>query len=120
VPGGWNETVLEVLAGKTQFAISEAARFQSDIFTHNYTEQDGPRHWAIRLTELSEQYGPHKDQVGGPIDALEITSQGINWIQCESSCQCSDGPQKIPVADSPPLVPIRPPSNTDWNTDHTG
>ena len=98
--GGWTETVLEVLAGKTEFAISEAARFQMDIHTHNYTEQDGPPHWAIRLAELSELYGPHKDQVGGPIDALEITRHGINWIQCESSCQCSDGPQKIPEADS--------------------
>jgi hypothetical protein len=77
-----------------------------DIHTHNYTEQDVPPHWAIRLAELSELYGPHKDQMGGPIDALEITSQGINWIQCESSCQCSDGPQKIPEADSRPLVPF--------------
>jgi hypothetical protein len=42
---------------------------------------------AIRLVDLTILYGPDKNQVGGPVDAAEITRAGVRWVQCKSICK---------------------------------
>jgi hypothetical protein len=42
--------------------------------------------WAIKLVKLAMGYGPNKNDIGGPVDAVVITAKGIRWIQCKAGC----------------------------------
>jgi len=84
--GGRNETAIEVLKGETNFAKSEQAKWRKD--SQKYSANDEPIYYTIRLVELSKTHGPHKDEIGGPVVALEITIRGIRWVRCVPSCQC--------------------------------
>ena len=95
--GGRNETAIEVLKGGTPFAESEKAKWEKDRY--QYSEYDEPIYYAIKIVEASIVHGPHKDELGGPVDALEITAKGIRWVQCQPSCQCSNTPFKLSPQD---------------------
>jgi hypothetical protein len=38
------------------------------------------------LVQLTMEYHPHKIDVGGPTDALEITRRGIRWVERKPGC----------------------------------
>ena len=83
--GGWNEIPFEVVRNETPFAIEEQKKWAKMVNT--FPVQDREARWAIRLVELSEAYGKHKIYMGGPVDAAEITANGIRWIQRKRGCE---------------------------------
>ena len=91
---GWNETVLEVLTGATPFSKSERRKWR--MFSQGIPLRDRDLYLAMRLVELTMMYHPHREDVGGSIDALEITTAGIRWVQCKPKCQCDSKPLALP------------------------
>ncbi len=81
---GRNEIVNEVVAGKTHFAKAEERKWAAS--ERNFPLRDRDVRWAIRLVQLTMAYHPRKIDVGGPIDALEITRRGIRWIERKPGC----------------------------------
>jgi hypothetical protein len=82
---GRNEIVTEVVAGKTHFAKAEQQKWLASETNIPIVDRDV--RWAIRLVQLTMEYHPHKADVGGPIDALEIARKGIRWVQRKPACQ---------------------------------
>ena len=81
---GRNEIVTEVVADKTHFARVEQRKWATA--EKNIPFRDRDVRWAIRLVQLTMEYGPKKADVGGPIDALEITRRGIRWVERKPEC----------------------------------
>jgi hypothetical protein len=81
---GRNEIVNEVVADKTRFARAEQRKWAAS--ETNIPARDRDARWAIRLVQLTMMYHPQKADVGGPIDALEITSKGIRWVERKPGC----------------------------------
>jgi hypothetical protein len=81
---GRNEIVNEVVANKTSFAKAEQRKWAAA--QRNIPVKDNDVCWAIRLVQLTIAYHPQKADVGGPIDALEITRKGIRWVERKPGC----------------------------------
>src|SRR3984885_5331307 len=81
---GRNEIVNEVVADKTNFAKAEQRKWATA--ERKIPLRDRDVRWAIRLVQLTMEYHPQKADVGGPIDALEITPRGIRWIERKPGC----------------------------------
>ncbi len=81
---GRNEIVNEVVADKTGFARAEQRKWAAT--EANIPARDRDVRWAIRLVQLTMAYHPKKADVGGPIDALEITRKGIRWVERKPGC----------------------------------
>ncbi|MGB8540077.1 MAG: hypothetical protein WCD49_00435 [Candidatus Acidiferrales bacterium] len=81
---GRNEIVNEVVAGKTHFARAEQRKWAAA--ERSIPVRDRDVRWAIRLVQLTMEYHPQRTDVGGPIDALEITRRGIRWIERKPGC----------------------------------
>lgn len=81
---GRNEIVTEVVADKTHFARAEQRKWAAA--ERNIPLRDRDARWAIRLVQLTMEYDPKKADVGGPIDALEITRRGIRWLERKPGC----------------------------------
>ena len=81
---GRNEIVNEVVADKTHFAKAEQRKWATAERTIPLRDRDV--RWAIRLVQLTMEYHPQKADVGGPIDALEITRRGIRWVERKAGC----------------------------------
>ncbi len=80
---GEKEVASEFLQQSTERARSEAARWVSSTDTEDL---DAVVLRAIRLVELTIAY-QEGGQVGGPIDALELSTGGeIRWIQRKEHC----------------------------------
>jgi hypothetical protein len=82
---GRNEIVNEVVADKTHFAKAEQRKWTTA--ERKIPLRDRDVRWAIRLVQLTIEYHPQKADVGGPIDALEITRRGIRWIDRKTECK---------------------------------
>src|ERR1700683_3519502 len=76
---GRNEIVNEVVAGTTHFARAEQRKWAAAERSISIKDRDV--RWAIRLVQLTMEYHPQRADVGGPIDALEITRRGIRWVE---------------------------------------
>ena len=81
---GRNEIVNEVVADKTHFAKAEQRKWATA--ERKIPLRDRDVRWAIRLVQLTMEYHPQKADVGGPIDALEITRRGIRWVERKPGC----------------------------------
>ena len=81
---GRSEIVTEVVADKTHFARVEQRKWTAA--ERNIPLRDRDVRWAIRLVQLTMEYDPKKADVGGPIDALEITRRGIRWLERKPGC----------------------------------
>jgi hypothetical protein len=81
---GRNEIVNEVLAAKTHFAKAEHRKWIAA--ERNIPLRDREVRWAVRLVQLTMEYHPQKADVGGSIDALEITRRGIRWVERKAGC----------------------------------
>jgi hypothetical protein len=81
---GRNEIVNEVVADKTNFAKAEQRKWTTA--ERKIPLRDRDVRWAIRLVQLTMEYHPQKVDVGGPIDALEITRRGIRWVERKPEC----------------------------------
>jgi hypothetical protein len=81
---GRNEIVNEVVAAKTHFAKAEHRKWIAA--ERKFPLRDRDVRWAIRLVQLTMEYHPQKADVGGPIDALEITRRGIRWVERKAGC----------------------------------
>jgi hypothetical protein len=81
---GRNEIVNEVVADKTNFAKAEQRKWTTA--ERKIPLRDKDVRWAIRLVQLTMEYHPQKVDVGGPIDALEITRRGIRWLERKPGC----------------------------------
>ena len=81
---GRNEIVNEVVADKTNFAKAEQRKWATA--ERKIPLRDRDVRWAIRLVQLTMEYHPQKADVGGPIDALEITRRGIRWVERKPGC----------------------------------
>jgi hypothetical protein len=81
---GRNEIVTEVVADKTHFARVEQRKWAAA--ERNIPLRDRDVRWAIRLVQLTMEDDPKKADVGGPIDALEITRRGIRWVERKPEC----------------------------------
>jgi hypothetical protein len=81
---GRNEIVNEVVADKTHFAKTEQRRWAAAERSISIKDRDV--RWAIRLVQLTMEYHPQKADVGGPIDAVEITRRGIRWVDRKPGC----------------------------------
>jgi hypothetical protein len=82
---GRSETANEVLIDKTDFAKSEQAKW--NIEQKKTPVENRDVRWAIRLVELTEKYNPKKEDVGGPVDAVQITPKGVQWVQRKPECK---------------------------------
>jgi hypothetical protein len=82
---GRNEIVNEVVADKTHFAKAEQRKWTTA--ERRIPLRDRDVRWAIRLVQLTMEYHPQKADVGGPVDALEITRRGIRWIDRKPECK---------------------------------
>ena len=81
---GRNEIVNEVVAGTTHFARAEQRKWAAAERSISIKDRDV--RWAIRLVQLTMEYHPQRADVGGPIDALEITRRGIRWVERKPGC----------------------------------
>jgi hypothetical protein len=81
---GRNEIVNEVVAAKTHFARTEHRKWTA--LERNFPIKERDVRWAIRLVQLTMEYHPQRSDVGGPIDALEITRRGIHWVERKPRC----------------------------------
>jgi hypothetical protein len=81
---GRSEIVTEVVANRTHFARVEQRKWAAS--ERNIPLRDRDVRWAIRLVQLTMEYHPQKADVGGPIDALQITRQGIRWVERKPEC----------------------------------
>jgi hypothetical protein len=81
---GRNEIVNEVVADKTNFAKAEQRKWATA--ERKIPLRDRDVRWAIRLVQLTMEYHPQKADVGGPINALEITRRGIRWVERKPGC----------------------------------
>ena len=81
---GRNEIVSEVVAAKARFAKAEHRKWIAA--ERNIPQRDRDVRWAIRLVQLTMEYHAQKADVGGPIDALEITRRGIRWVERKPGC----------------------------------
>jgi hypothetical protein len=81
---GRNEIVNDVVADKTNFAKAEQRKRATA--ERKIPLRDRDVRWAIRLVQLTMEYHPQKADVGGPIDALEITRRGIRWVERKPGC----------------------------------
>jgi len=81
---GHSETVAEIVIGQTNLAREEQRKWQ--ILRPSINPRDQDAYWAIQLVKASMIYNPHRDEIGGPINALEISSNGIRWIE-NRTCQ---------------------------------
>jgi hypothetical protein len=81
---GRNEIVSEVIMDQTHFARTEQRKWAASQSNISFKDRDV--RWAIRLVQLTMAYHPQKIDVGGPIDALEITRSGIRWVQRKPAC----------------------------------
>jgi len=91
---GRNETAVEVISGASEFGRSELKKWEKT--QEEFPQQDRDVRWLMKLVELTIAYNPHREDVGGPIDGLEITRNGIRWVQCKPQCQCDNKPLIIP------------------------
>ena len=81
---GRPEIVNEVLNDRTDFAKSEIQKW--NVLRRPIPIDDRDVFWAIRLVSIGMTYGINKEEIGGPIDALEITSRGTRWVQRKAEC----------------------------------
>jgi hypothetical protein len=81
---GRNQIVNEVVADKTHFARTERRKWAAA--ERSIPIKDRDVRWAIRLVQLTMEYHPQRADVGGPIDALEITHRGIRWVERKPGC----------------------------------
>jgi hypothetical protein len=81
---GRNEIVNDVVAGKTHFARTEQRQWATAERSIPIKERDV--RWAICLVQLTMEHHPQRSDVGGPIDALEITRRGIRWVERKPGC----------------------------------
>jgi len=82
---GRNEIVNEVVMGRTDFAKTEQRKWA--VSKRSIPLRDRNVRWAMHLVQLTMAYHPKKADVGGPIDALEITRNGIRWVQRKPECR---------------------------------
>jgi hypothetical protein len=82
---GRNEIVNELVADKTNFAKVEERKWATA--ERKIPLRDRDVRWAIRLVQLTMEYLPQNADVGGPIDALEITPRGIRWVERKAGCK---------------------------------
>ena len=75
---------LEFFSKTSERARDEAARWAIRKRQLSQTEFD--RLWIIRFVDLTILLYPSPNEVGGFIDALELTPQGVTWIQRKDNC----------------------------------
>jgi len=76
---GHSETVNEILIGQTNLARREQRQWEKLKLSIDPRDQDA--YWAIQLVKASMIYNPYRNEIGGPINALEITASGTRWIE---------------------------------------
>lgn len=81
---GRNEIVNEIVAAKTHFAEAQQRKWEAAERAIPVSDRDV--RWAIRLVQLTMEYHRQRADVGGPIDALEITRGAIRWIDRKPGC----------------------------------
>jgi hypothetical protein len=82
---GMTEIVREVLGGTSDFAQHAATELEN--LHKNSPSEDYDRLMAIRLVELTIEYHPRHQFVGGKVDAVELRRGGkISWIQRKDNC----------------------------------
>jgi hypothetical protein len=82
---GYAEVADEVLAGDSSLAKAERQKWNRLQPSIKFEDRDA--YWAIQVIQASMAIDPHKQEIGGPIDALEITAKGIRWIKRKSLCK---------------------------------
>lgn len=81
---GRGSILFEFFNKTTERARDEAARWEIRKRQLSTTEFD--RLWTIRFVDLTILLYPDPREVGGFIDALELTPKGVTWIQRKDSC----------------------------------
>jgi len=80
---GQSEIAVEFDHGTTSRATAERVQWKE----RNLDGIEFDRFKARRLVELTIQYLPKKNDVGGPIDELELDANGPYWIQVKPHCK---------------------------------
>lgn len=79
---GQSEIAIEFDHGDTPRALGERAQWKE----MNLNARDFDRFKARRLVELTSQHLPNKSDVGGPVDEVELDTDGQHWIQVKPHC----------------------------------
>ena len=74
----------EYINGDGRRAGTEYMQWLTDSKLYPDTHTDAYR--AIRLIDLTIAYSPSKEFIGGAIDAVEVTHEGVHWVGRKSEC----------------------------------
>ncbi len=75
---------LEFFNKTSERARDEAARWE--IRKRQLSKVEFDRLWTIRFVDLTILLYPNVNEVGGFIDALELTQKGVTWIERKENC----------------------------------
>jgi hypothetical protein len=88
VPSGHaRDIALEIAEGKTDRAKRWIAEFRREHASELTTWDTTMAPLIERVLELSINYSAEKDDVGLPIDLIEIDSSGTHWLRKKPNCQ---------------------------------
>ena len=82
---GKGQIVTEFLELRSERAKIEAGRFAREV--HGLSEDEREVRRVIRLVDLTIRLHPDRNDVGGPVDALELRGgEPVRWIQRKPEC----------------------------------
>ncbi len=88
IPSGHaRDVAVEIAEGKTDRAKRWMADFRRDHASELTTWDAAMAPLIERVLELSINYSAEKDDVGLPIDLIEIDSSGTHWLRKKPNCQ---------------------------------
>jgi hypothetical protein len=75
----------DVISGKSPFL--ETQRRKWDRLMPTIEPKDRDAYLAIQLVKIGERYDPKRQEIGGPVDVLEITAGGSRWVKRKPMCK---------------------------------
>jgi hypothetical protein len=82
---GEGDVFNELMAGQTERAKQETRKLESEVAGMDLNDAD--IHKAIRYVQLSIQYAPHPEVVGGEVDVAQLNRGGtLRWIHRKPQC----------------------------------
>jgi hypothetical protein len=82
--GDWT-AANDVIHGESAFAQRQIREW--NLLRPTIELKDRDAYWAIQLVKIGALYDSNRQEIGGPVDALEITAGGIRWVKRKEVCK---------------------------------
>jgi hypothetical protein len=76
---------IDVIRGESTFAKTQ--RHEWGLLQRTIELKDRDAYWAIQLVKIGANYDPKRQEIGEPVDALEITVEGTRWVKRKPVCK---------------------------------